>query len=97
MPSSVIKNICSKWSEVQSFVEKYHPNKVAASSVVGMFNDNVLSHYRKILKWRQKQTYGHVFSERAIQSQVALKDRREIIPEKDLPEVFMEGDSSSKQ
>lgn len=29
-PYSVIKNICSKWKEVQSLVEK-HPNKTVAS------------------------------------------------------------------
>ncbi|XP_069961426.1 tigger transposable element-derived protein 1 isoform X7 [Cherax quadricarinatus] len=54
--SSVIKDICAKWSEVQSFVEKYHPNKAVASRVCNMFNDNALSHFRQILKRRQKQT-----------------------------------------
>lgn len=47
MPSLVIKNICLKWSQVQSFVENYHPNKAVASRIVNIFNYNALSHFRQ--------------------------------------------------
>ena len=52
----VIKDMCAKWSELQSFVEKYHPNKAVASRVCNTFNDNALSHFRQIIQRHQKQT-----------------------------------------
>lgn len=50
MLSSMIKDTYAKWSELQSFVEKYYPNKAVASHVCNMINDNVLSHLKQILK-----------------------------------------------
>lgn len=44
--SSMNKSICLKWSEVQSFVEKYRPNKVGASRVMKVFNNNDLSNLK---------------------------------------------------
>ncbi|GCC24859.1 hypothetical protein chiPu_0003262 [Chiloscyllium punctatum] len=50
-----IKDICSKWSEVQAFVERHHPNKNVTNRAVNSLNDNVMSHFRKILQQRKKQ------------------------------------------
>ena len=47
MPSSSIKQICAKWGDVQSFVEKTS-DTVAADKAVNLFNDNVIFHFRKI-------------------------------------------------
>ncbi len=55
IPSAVIKDMCSKWSELQEFVEKHHPNKVVANSAINLFNDNAMSHVRKNLPQRKRQ------------------------------------------
>jgi len=55
IPTSLIHEICAKWGEVQSFVERYHPNKAVASRSINMFNDNAMCHFTNILKRRQKQ------------------------------------------
>lgn len=57
VPSLIIKNIRTKWSEVQSFIEKYHSDKAVASRVVKIFIGNDLSHFRQILKQRQKKKH----------------------------------------
>jgi hypothetical protein len=47
---------------VQNFVEKHHPNKAVAARAMNIFNDNAMSHFREILKWRQKQQlFGSFF------------------------------------
>ncbi|XP_066978517.1 tigger transposable element-derived protein 1-like isoform X3 [Macrobrachium rosenbergii] len=53
--SAQIKDICSKWSEVQEFIEKHHPDKVVASRAINILNDNAMSHFRKILQQRKRQ------------------------------------------
>jgi hypothetical protein len=40
---------------VQNFVEKHHPNKAVAVRAINIFNDSAMSHFREILKRRQKQ------------------------------------------
>ena len=55
VPTSLIREICAKWGEVQSFVEWYHPDKAVASRSINIFNDNAMCHFRNILKRRQKQ------------------------------------------
>ena len=54
VPTSLIREICAKWGEVQSFVERYHPDKAVASRSINIFIDNVMCHFRNILKRRQK-------------------------------------------
>lgn len=57
-----IKDICNKWSEVQAFIEKYHPDKTVTSRAVEILNDNVMEHFRKILQQRKKQlSLDHYF------------------------------------
>ena len=101
-PSSVIKDVCAKWSELQSFVALYHPDNVAASRAVNNFNDVVMSHFRKVLKHRQKQVSLDKFLVKREEYPVAESPKckrleREITPKAELPEVFMEGNSPFKQ
>ncbi|XP_033009888.1 tigger transposable element-derived protein 1-like [Lacerta agilis] len=49
-----IKEMFAKWAEMQAFVEKYHPDKAAVSHATNTFNDFAMSHFRQILKHRQK-------------------------------------------
>lgn len=55
VPSPLIQEICAKWCEVQSFVERYHPDKAVAIHSIKIFNDNAMSHFRNIIKDRLKQ------------------------------------------
>ncbi|UYV71872.1 hypothetical protein LAZ67_9000820 [Cordylochernes scorpioides] len=55
LPSDQIREICKMWETVQLFVAKHHPNKPAALRATDQFNDNAMSHFREILKKRQKQ------------------------------------------
>lgn len=87
------------WGEGQSFVERYHTDKAVASRSINIFNDNaMMPHFRKISKHRQNQITLDKFLVR--QSQVVLRDRKEKEKkrqEKQLPDVFMDKDSSSRQ
>ena len=51
----VFPSLCKMWETVQNFVEKHHPNKAVAVRAMNIFNDNAMSHFREILKRRQKQ------------------------------------------
>ncbi|XP_070592937.1 tigger transposable element-derived protein 1-like [Erythrolamprus reginae] len=55
IPTSEIKAMLAQWENVVSFVEKNHPEKVATSRSAALFNDTSLTHFRNILKSRQKQ------------------------------------------
>lgn len=54
--SSEIKEILKKWTELQIFVEKTHPDREKANRCIHLLNDNVMSYYRTVLKKKQKQT-----------------------------------------
>ena len=53
--SAVVNDMCVKWGELQAFVEKYHPDTAVANRAINIFNDNVMSHFRKIVQKRKKQ------------------------------------------
>ncbi|VFV34592.1 Hypothetical predicted protein [Lynx pardinus] len=55
LTSSEIREMCEMWETVQKFVEKHHPNKAVAVRAMNLFNDSAMSHFREILKRRQKQ------------------------------------------
>ena len=100
--SADIKKICAKWNDIQNFVELYHPDKATSSRAVYMFNDIVISHFRKVLKRRQKQvTLDRFFTKRneepVLTSPPPKRLDRETTPPVELPDVFMEEDSSSKK
>ena len=101
-PSSLIKDVCAKWNELYGFVELYHPDKAVTSRAVNAFNDEVMSHFRKVLKRRQKQVTLDMFFKKRQQHPTAESSKperfeRERSPSADLPEVVMEGDSPSNQ
>ena len=50
--SSEIKEIMKKWTVLQIFVEKTHPDREKANRCIHLLNDNVMS----VLKKKQKQT-----------------------------------------
>ncbi|XP_014392726.1 PREDICTED: tigger transposable element-derived protein 1-like isoform X2 [Myotis brandtii] len=58
IPTSLIKGMLGKWGEMQSFIEKYHPDKEVAHRAINLFNDNAVFHFRQMLKRRQKQSLG---------------------------------------
>lgn len=102
--SSVINEICAKWTEVQTFVEKFHPNKAVTNRATSLFNDNVMDHFRRIVQQRKKKLTMDRFlikEKRKATSEPdsppKKRDRRETTPEGQLPTLFMEGDSPSKQ
>nr|XP_053657401.1 tigger transposable element-derived protein 1-like [Cherax quadricarinatus] len=104
VPSSKIKDICAKWTEVQLFMDELHPDKAVAGRIGNMYNDSVVSHFRQILKKRQKRSFldRYFVRQGSSDSQVdpsgIKKRRREVTPEKDLaPEALMKGDFPSKQ
>ena len=58
VPTSLIREICAKWGEMQSFVERYRPDKAAASHSINIFNDNAMCHFRSILTfWSRNFTF----------------------------------------
>lgn len=85
VPSSVIKEMCAKWGELQLFVEKSFPNSAIGNRSLNMFNDNVMSYYRKVLQKRQKQQTLDKF--------LPSTSKRQ----RTFPDVLIKGDSPSKQ
>ncbi|XP_064100870.1 tigger transposable element-derived protein 1-like [Macrobrachium nipponense] len=51
-----IKDMLAMWEKLSNFIEKKHPEKVATGRASALFNDTCLSHFRSILKGRQKQS-----------------------------------------
>jgi len=51
--SSEIKGILKKWTELQIFVEKTHPDREKANRCIHLLSDNVMSYYRTVLKKKQ--------------------------------------------
>nr|XP_057925930.1 tigger transposable element-derived protein 1-like [Doryrhamphus excisus] len=94
VPSSLIKDMFAKWSDVQSFVEKHHPNKAVASRLCNMFNDSALSHFRQILKRRYKHNY---YDSSMLQgSSNSKRQKMEVTPNMALKsEALMEGEFPS--
>ncbi|KAM4642474.1 uncharacterized protein O3C94_016790 [Discoglossus pictus] len=101
-PTALIKEMCSKWVELQNFVEKYHPDNSVASRVVDLFNDQTMSHFRNILKRRQKQLSLHRFLVKVPKSESpaefsGVKRQRRERSTVQVPDVLLEEDSSSRQ
>ena len=74
--SAVVNDMCAKWSELQAFVEKYHPDTAVANHAVNIFNDNVMSHFRKIVQKRKK----HLTMDKFL-----IKDMRKATAQPDSP------------
>ena len=50
-----IRNVLEMWEQVSQFVEKKHPEKVSTGRAAVLYNDTCLTHFRNIVKGRQKQ------------------------------------------
>ena len=58
-----IKELLGYWSKTQNLVEKWHPNVAVVNRCINLFDDNVMQHFHKILKSRQRQmTLDRFFS-----------------------------------
>ncbi|XP_039623765.1 tigger transposable element-derived protein 1-like [Polypterus senegalus] len=103
LSSSKIKEVLAKWEEVKTFFEENHPNKAVCGRTMNLCNDSVVSHFRSILKRRQKQVSLDKFLVKQPATKRKLSDsdpepassgvkfpRRESLPES-------EGDSPSPQ
>ena len=55
-PRTKITELCFYWSRTQTIVEKCHPDKAVVNRNINLFSDNVIDHFRKIMKNRQYQT-----------------------------------------
>ncbi|XP_053648174.2 tigger transposable element-derived protein 1 [Cherax quadricarinatus] len=102
LPTSKIKEICAKWLEVQTFMDENHPHTAIASRAGDYYTDNVVKHFRQVIKEREVQATmdRYLVRKKSSDSEAGpsgIKRRREVTPEKDLlPQVLMEGDSPSK-
>nr|XP_061782193.1 tigger transposable element-derived protein 1-like [Nerophis lumbriciformis] len=61
IPSAEIKDMCGWWENIQGFVLSTFPDKAVASRTLNLFNDNIMGHYRHILKRRQKRVSLNMF------------------------------------
>ncbi|XP_040286123.1 tigger transposable element-derived protein 1-like [Bufo bufo] len=93
--SDAIKSIMQKWNECHDFFEKHHPNITVVNRVLNLMNDNVVSHFRRVMQHRKRQVTLDRFFRKT--EPAARRQRREETPEGDPPDVLMEGDSPSKQ
>ena len=50
-----IKRMLGLWQELSDFVEKNHPDKLVSGRAGDFYNDSCLSHFRAVLKRRQRQ------------------------------------------
>ena len=102
--SALNEEMISKWIDMQSFAEKYHPDTVITNRTVDIYNDNVLVHFRKILRHRRKRQIFEIvlLKRRTTARQVSSEPKRQRMvveedKERDFPQVIMEGDSPSRQ
>nr|XP_023421853.1 tigger transposable element-derived protein 1 [Cavia porcellus] len=104
--SSEIKEVLKKWTELQTFIVKTHPDRENASHCIHLLNDKVMSYYRTVLKKREKQTALDQLlilkrlrpsDPEAGPSELQTLPRRARTPESQIPAVLVEGDSPSKQ
>ncbi|XP_044302391.1 tigger transposable element-derived protein 1-like [Varanus komodoensis] len=59
--SDVIQSIMKKWNECQDFFEKHHPNITVTNTVLNLMNDNVVSHFWRVMQRRKKQVASDRF------------------------------------
>ena len=56
LPSAEIRDILRQFHNVVDYVEKNHPEKVMTSRVIAHFDDVCMTHFRNIVKSRQRQS-----------------------------------------
>jgi hypothetical protein len=67
------------WDTVQKFVEKQHPSEAVAVRAMNLFNNNAMSYFREILKWRQKQGSVNRFLVKVTQKEKESTDSRDSV------------------
>ena len=91
LPSEKIRDVLSKWNEVQEFVVRHHSNKTVAARTVDLMNENVMFQFRKVLQNRRRQVtlerYLVRTQEKAEKSATAKRARKERSPEAELSTV----------
>ena len=86
-------------------MERCHPDIAAIHRNINQFDENVMQHFRDILKKRQRQITLDRFllKKKSIESasvsepQPSTSGFTGITPGDELPDVFMDGDSSSDE
>lgn len=94
--SAEIREICAMWTKVSSFCEKHHPNVGAVQYIQNQMDDVVLSHFRNVLKKRQKQSSLDRFLVQTNHSEERARGQKRLRENPPQADVIMEGDSSSK-
>jgi hypothetical protein len=60
-----ITELLGYWSKTQNLVKKWHPKVAVLNRCINLFDNNVMQHFHKILKNRQKQmTLDRFFSKK---------------------------------
>ena len=96
--SAVIKEMISKWIDLQNVVEKHRPDTVITNRTVNIFNNNVITHFGNILTHGQKQHSMDKFllKRRTTPKKISPEPKRQRIVvyednERDFQGVIMEG------
>lgn len=55
LSTAEIKKMCGMWNELQTFIQRHHPNKISSVNATDILNDS-MCYFRNVLKTRQKQT-----------------------------------------
>ncbi|XP_019737254.1 uncharacterized protein LOC109522863 [Hippocampus comes] len=79
--SESMKTMLAKWSDVQAFIEQYHPEKTVVMRIINLMNGNVMPHFRKTLQVRKKQVSIKRFFISKKDQESPKKQRREATPE----------------
>ena len=88
-----IKELLGYWSKTQNLVEKWHPNVAVVNRCINLFDDNVMQHFRKILKSRQRQmALATFFSKKKDLMMVVV-----VLVNHNLPLVDSRGDEKAHQ
>ena len=103
-PTADIKKYLRQWTEFGNSLERFHPDVPAVHRNINQFDENVVQHFRDVLKKRQKQITLDRFLVKK-DSRIQVKSEPEpstsgftgSTPGDELPDVMMEGDSSSDE
>ncbi|GFY31234.1 uncharacterized protein TNCV_751971 [Trichonephila clavipes] len=61
MPTSAIKDLLKKWTDVRAMVLEWHSNQADVSRVGDLYDNNAINYFWKILKKREKQSTLDIF------------------------------------
>ncbi|GFX27705.1 uncharacterized protein TNCV_2129461 [Trichonephila clavipes] len=61
MPTSAIKDLLKKWTDIRAMVLEWHPYQAYVSRFGDLYNNGAINYFRKILKKREKQSTLDMF------------------------------------